>query len=296
MTTEGTIAPASGGQWSAWWRDVRRKAGLLVTQPAGAFGAAIVVLLLLVAIFADVVAPHDPFLQSLDHRLLPPSSNNWFGTDELGRDILSRIIAGSRITVFICILVAAIAAPIGLLVGACAGYFGGVVDTILMRITDVFLALPGLILALGVVASLGPGIENTVIAVSITVWPSIARLARAETLTMRNADYINAMRVQGASSARIVLRHIVPNCIPSVVVRITMNMAGIVLAAAALGFLGLGAQPPTPEWGSMLATSRQFMSGYWWITLFPGVAILVVSLAFNLLGDALRDVLEPRQA
>jgi peptide/nickel transport system permease protein len=294
--TEEAIAPATGNYWTAWWRGTRGRIGLLMSQPAGAFGLVVVVLLLVTALLAGVVAPHDPFLQSLDHRLLPPSWVNWFGTDELGRDILSRIIAGSRITVFICLLVAMIAAPIGLFVGACAGYLGGVVDTVLMRLTDVFLALPGLILALGVVAALGPGIENTVIAVSITVWPSIARLARAETLTMRNADYINAMRVQGASNGRIILRHIVPNCIPSVIVRITMNMAGIVLAAAALGFLGLGAQPPTPEWGSMLATSRQFMSGYWWITLFPGLAILVVSLAFNLLGDALRDALEPRQS
>jgi peptide/nickel transport system permease protein len=163
-----------------------------------------------------------------------------------------------------------------------------------MRINDVFLSFPGLILALGFVAALGPGIRNAVIAIALTAWPPIARLARAETLTLRNADYIAAVRIQGASPLRIILRHIVPMCLPSVIVRITLNMAGIILTAAALGFLGLGAQPPMPEWGSMLAVGRAHLSGAWWVSTVPGLAILITSLAFNLLGDGLRDVLDPR--
>jgi peptide/nickel transport system permease protein len=194
----------------------------------------------------------------------------------------------------IACLVAVIAAPLGLLIGTTSGYFGGWVDIVLMRINDVFLSFPGLILALGFVAALGPGIRNAVIAIALTAWPPIARLARAETLTLRNADYIAAVRIQGASPLRIILRHIVPMCLPSVIVRITLNMAGIILTAAALGFLGLGAQPPMPEWGSMLAVGRAHLSGAWWVSTVPGLAILITSLAFNLLGDGLRDVLDPR--
>lgn len=283
------------GAWEARRREFKRRWRLMANQPTGMLGLGIIALLLFTAAFAPWLAPHDPYLQSLTTRLTGPSPEHWLGTDELGRDMLSRIIYGSRITVYIVVLVAAIAAPIGLAVGTAAGYLGGLTDIVLMRITDVFLALPGLILALAIVAALGPGIGNAVIAIALTVWPPIARLARAETLTIRNSDYINAMRVQGASSFRIIVRHVVPNCLPSVIVRITLNMAGIVLAGAALGFLGLGAQPPLAEWGAMLAVGRQYMSGYWWITLVPGLAILLVSLSFNLVGDALRDVFDPRQ-
>jgi peptide/nickel transport system permease protein len=263
-------------------------------NPLAMVGFCILVALVLVAIFAPWLAPRGFNAQSLSHRLLPPSATNWFGTDELGRDIYSRIVYGARITLYISSLVAVIAAPIGLAVGTTAGYFGGWTDTVLMRINDIFLSFPGLILALGFVAALGPGIGNAIIAISLTAWPAIARLARAETLTIRNSDYIAAIRIQGASAARIILRHVVPMCIPSVVVRITLNMAGIILTAAGLGFLGLGAQPPMPEWGAMLSTGRQNMLGAWWIAAVPGLAILVTSLAFNLFGDGLRDVLDPR--
>jgi peptide/nickel transport system permease protein len=183
---------------------------------------------------------------------------------------------------------------VGLAVGTTAGYFGGWTDTVLMRINDIFLSFPGLILALAFVAALGPGIENAVIAIALTAWPPIARLARAETLTVRSSDYIAAVRIQGASPARIILKHIVPMCIPSVVVRITLNMAGIILTAAGLGFLGLGAQPPTPEWGTMLSDALQFIQRAWWVVTFPGFAILLTVLAFNLMGDGLRDALDPK--
>ncbi len=258
-------------------------------------GLCIVATLLLVALLAPLLAPYPPNIGDLaTERLLPPSSAHWFGTDDQGRDLLSRLIHGSRITLFVVLLVALLAAPIGLLVGTVSGYAGGWVDAVLMRITDIFLAFPRLILALAFVAALGPGIENAVIAIAITSWPPYARIARAETLTLRQADYISAVRLLGASPSRIVLRHIMPLCLASVIVRVTLDMAGIILTAAGLGFLGLGAQPPLPEWGAMIAAGRAYVLDQWWVAAAPGAAIFIVSLAFNLLGDGLRDALDPK--
>ncbi len=259
-------------------------------------GLTILILLVLMAIFADVLAPYDP-VKSGDlrtERLLPPSSDHWMGTDNQAFDIYSRILYGSRITLMVVTLVAILATPIGLLVGTVSGYFGGWIDSVLMRITDIFLAFPKLILALAFVAALGPGIENAIIAIAITSWPPYARLARAETLTIRNSDYIDAVRLQGASSSRIIFRHVVPLCMSSVIVRVTLDMAGIILTAAGLGFLGLGAQPPQPEWGAMIAAGRGFIIDNWWVATMPGIAIFVVSLGFNLVGDGLRDVFDPK--
>lgn len=258
-------------------------------------GLAIIVALLVVAALANVLTPHSPVIGDLRNaRLLPPGGDYWLGTDDQGRDILSRLIYGSRLTLYVVILVAIIAAPIGLIVGTAAGYAGGWVDSILMRLTDIFLAFPKLILALALVAALGPGIENAVFAIAVTSWPPYARIARAETLTIRNSDYIAAVRLMGASPVRIVLRHIMPLCLSSLIVRVTLDMAGIILIAAGLGFLGLGAQPPLPEWGAMIASGRRFIMDQWWVAAAPGFAILIVSLGFNLLGDGLRDALDPR--
>jgi peptide/nickel transport system permease protein len=257
-------------------------------------GLLIVLALVLIAAAAPWLAPASPTAPDLSLRLLPPSSEYWFGTDELGRDIFSRIIYGARLTLYVVVLVAVIAAPVGLLVGTLAGYFGGWVAAVLMRITDIFLAFPRLILALAFVAALGPGIENAIIAISITAWPPYARIARAETLSIRNADYISAVRLQGASSTRIIWRYIVPMCSSSVIVRVTLDMAGVILTAAGLGFLGLGAQPPMPEWGAMISAGRKFLLDQWWVATIPGIAIFIVSLGFNLLGDGLRDVLDPK--
>jgi len=257
-------------------------------------GLAIIVLLLLAAAFAPLIAPFDPLAQALDKRLLPPSAVNWFGTDALGRDIFSRIIYGARITLVIVLLVVVTVGPFGLLVGAVSGYFGGWVDRLLMRITDVFLAFPRLVLALAFVAALGPGIVNAIIAIAITTWPPYARVARAETMVIRNQDYIEAMRLQGASRARIIWKHVVPMCMPSLIVRTTFDMAGIILTAAGLGFLGLGAQPPMPEWGAMISAGREQIFDQWWVATFPGIAICIVALGFNLLGDGLRDVMDAR--
>ena len=267
----------------------------LWSDPSSGFAMVVVAILLLTAIFAPLLATHDPILVDLPNALKPPSTANWFGTDELGRDIYSRIVYGSRITLFVIFLVSIIVGPIGLIIGATSGYFGGWVDTVMMRVTDIFLSFPSLILCLAFVAALGAGLENAIVAIALTSWPPIARLARAETLTFRNADYIYASRMQGASNLRIIVKSIMPMCIPSVLVRITLSMASVILTAAGLGFLGLGAQPPLPEWGAMIATGRNYMLDSWWVVTFPGLAILLVSLAFNLLGDGLRDVLDPKK-
>lgn len=265
-------------------------------NPLALGGLVFVILLTLAAWLAPFVATHDPLQQDLARALLPPSGQNWFGTDELGRDVYSRLVWGARTTLYIAILVTVIVGPIGFFIGAAAGYIGGWADTVLMRITDIFLAFPSLVLALAFSAALGPGIENAVIAIALTVWPPVARLVRAETLTFRKADFVVAAELQGAGVLRIMFRYIVPLCAPSVVIRLTLNMASIILTAAGLGFLGLGAQPPSPEWGAMAAQGRQYLLDAWWLTAIPGMAILLVSLAFNLLGDGLRDILDPKHA
>jgi peptide/nickel transport system permease protein len=279
---------AALGRAYAGWRNFARNRLAMV-------GLFIVLALVAVAALAPMLAPYSATVGDLGNaRLLSPSSTHWFGTDDQGRDILSRLMHGARITLYVVALVAVLAAPIGLLVGTAAGYAGGWVDAVLMRITDIFLAFPRLILALAFVAALGPGIENAVLAIAITSWPPYARIARAETLSIRQADYISAVRLLGASPTRIVLRHIMPLCVSSVIVRVTLDMAGIILTAAGLGFLGLGAQPPMPEWGAMIANDRAYVLDQWWVAAAPGAAIFIVSLGFNLLGDGLRDALDPK--
>jgi peptide/nickel transport system permease protein len=278
---------ALGRAYAGWRSFARNRLALL--------GLAIVIALVLVAVFADVLAPYSAYTGDLrTTRLLAPSPAHWFGTDDQGRDILSRVLVGSRITLTVVVLVAVLAAPLGLLVGTVAGYAGGWVDAVLMRVTDVFLAFPRLILALAFVAALGPGIANAALALAITSWPPYARIARAETLQIRQSDFIAAVQLLGASPWRIVWRHIMPLCVSSVIVRVTLDMAGIILTAAGLGFLGLGAQPPMPEWGALIANGRMYVLDQWWVAAAPGAAIFIVSLAFNLLGDGLRDALDPK--
>jgi len=265
-------------------------------NPIAMLGLIIVVFLCLVALFAPLLTSGDGTAQELANRLAPPSAEHWFGTDELGRDIYDRIVWGSRVTLYIIFLVSIIVMPIGLVIGMTAGLLGGVVDATLMRITDIFLAFPRLILALAFVAVLGPGLENAVLAIALTTWSPYARLARAETLTLRNSEYILAAQIMGASKLRVLFAHIMPMCLSSTIVRLTLDMAGIILTAAGLGFLGLGAQPPLAEWGAMIASGRDYLLDQWWVPTIPGIAILVVSLGFNLLGDGLRDVLDPRSS
>jgi peptide/nickel transport system permease protein len=269
------------------WLDFKR-------NPIAMIGLLIIVGLVAIATLAPWITTSNGLELHLADRLKPPSSEHWFGTDELGRDILDRIIWGSRITLYIVALVSIIVVPIGLLIGTVAGYMGGWVDTVLMRLTDIFLAFPRLILAMALVAVLGRGLENAVLAIALTTWSPFARIARAEALTIRNSEFILAAQMQGISTIGILVRHVTPLCMSSVTVRLTLDMAGIILTAAGLGFLGLGAQPPTPEWGAMISLGRQYLIDQWWVPTIPGIAILVVSLGFNLLGDGLRDVFDPK--
>ena len=288
-------APVSRGQarlgrWYRAWLAFRRN-GLAMT------GLLVVSALVLTALAAPLIAdPRAATLQVLTERLEAPSSAHWFGADELGRDIFARIVFGARTTLIIVALVSAIVTPVGLGIGLTAGYFGHWIDAVLMRVTDIFLSFPRLVLALAFAAALGPGIENAVIAIALTTWPPYARLARAETLTRRRAEFIEAAELQGASHLRIILTQIMPLCLPSVIIRLTLDMAGIILTAAGLGFLGLAAQPPAPEWGAMVSSGRQVLLGQWWVSTIPGIAIFVTSVGFNLLGDGLRDVADSRSS
>ena len=291
------MSDAPGSRRQAVLGNAYRSARSLLGNPAALVGLAIVVLLILSAIFAPWLSfGKSPIDQDLAGRLGPPSTDHWLGTDELGRDIYTRTLFGARVTLTIVFLVSVIVAPLGLAVGTISGYLGGWVDTVLMRITDIFLAFPRLVLALAFVAALGPGIENAVIAISLTAWPPYARIARSETMTIAKSDFIQAAVLLGASTWRILLRHIVPLCLSSVIVRLTLDMAGIILTAAGLGFLGLGAQPPTAEWGAMVSSGRDVILDQWWVATVPGIAILITSLGFNLLGDGLRDVFDPKSS
>lgn len=278
---------AAWGNWYRIWLNLRGNA-------LGMIGLTIIAIFIGIAIFAPLLATHDPAAQDLANRLAAPSASHWFGTDELGRDIYSRLLYGGRVTLGMVIAVVVLVAPVGLAIGCIAGYFGGIVDTILMRITDIFLAFPRLVLALAFVAALKPGVESAILAIALTAWPPYARMARAETLTVRGSDFIAAYRLTGGSSWRIIFRHIMPLCVPTLIVRVTLDMSSIIITAASLGFLGMGAQPPSPEWGAMIATAKRFIFEQWWVAAIPGIAIFFVSLAFNFLGDALRDVLDPK--
>ena len=266
------------------------------SNPIAMIGFFIILALVTAALTAPIITKGPGLEQNLANRLSKPNSRHWFGTDELGRDIYQRIIWGARVTLQLAGLVTVVTIPIGLIIGIFAGYLGGWIDNVLMRITDIFLTFPRLILALAFVASLGPGLINAVLAISLTAWAPYARIVRAETLAIRNAEYVAAAKLQGASVFRILSHHITPLCFSTIIVRLTLDMASVILVAAALGFLGLGAQPPMPEWGAMVSTGRQFIFDQWWVATIPGVAILIVSMGFNLLGDGLRDVLDPRSS
>jgi peptide/nickel transport system permease protein len=258
-------------------------------------GAAIVLLLVAASVLAPALAPYDPNAQDLALRLAPPSAAHWLGTDELGRDTLARLLYGSRATLFVVAAITLTVPAVGLAAGCVAGLAGGVADAVVMRTADVFLAFPRLILALALVAAMGPGLWHASLAIALAAWPPYARLARAETLSLRDRDFVAAARLAGASPLRILMVHVAPLCLPSLVVRASLDMAGVILTAAGLGFLGLGAAPPTAEWGEMIAAGRRFMLDQWWVAAAPGAAIAVATLGFNLLGEGLRDRLDPRQ-
>lgn len=257
-------------------------------------GLGIVFLLATAGVFAPMIAPYDPMQQDIVNRLQPPNSEHLMGTDQLGRDLFSRVLFGARISLKISVLVVAISVLIGTVMGVVSGYAGGWVDEAIMRLVDLLIAYPGFLFALVVVAVLGPSLLNLMIALAVTGWTEYARLIRGEVLSVKEKDFIKAAQVMGASRARVMGRHIVPNVIGPIVVLATLNLGTVVLGTAGLSFLGFGAQPPTPEWGSMLANSRNFLTTAWWLANFPGMAIMLTVVGFNLLGDGLRDVLDPR--
>lgn len=259
-------------------------------------GLALVVIVVAMALFAPLLAPFDPNAQVIAQRLQAPSALHWFGTDGFGRDLLSRVIYGARPTLLLVSLILVLTIPVGLLVGITAGYVGGWTERVLMRITDIFLSLPNLVIALALVAMLGPGLMNGALALALTSWPPFARQARAETLALRRSDYLAAARMQGITGLRLMFGHILPLCLPTAVVRAALSLGGIILSAAGLGFLGMGVQPPTAEWGSMVAEGSKVIFDQWWVAAAPGGAILFASLAFNLTGDGLRDRLDTRHA
>jgi peptide/nickel transport system permease protein len=267
---------------------------LLRRSPSLGLGTVIIALLILVAVMAPFIAPYDPYLQDTANRLASPSAAHWLGTDGFGRDLLSRLLYGAQPTLMIVVLVGVLMAPLGVAVGLLAGFSGGFVERALMTITDVVMSFPRLLLAFAFVAILGPGLVNGVLALALTSWPAYARQARVETAALRRSDYLDAAEMVGIRGPRLILGHVLPLVLPSVIVRLALDLGAIILAAAGLGFLGLGVRPPTAEWGSMVAEGTQVIFDQWWIAAAPGLAILLASLAFNLVADGLRDVLDPR--
>lgn len=287
--TGGT--PPSG--LSEFWFYFSRNKGAVI-------GLFVFLVILFVAVFAPFVAPHSPSIQNRELLLLPPvfqQGGTWghiLGTDAVGRDILSRLIYGARFSLFIGLVVVTLSVVSGVLIGLVAGYFRGKVDTFIMRIMDIILAFPSLLLALVLVAVLGPGLLNAMIAISLVNQPHFVRLTRAAVMTEKSKDYVVGSQVAGAGTLRLMFLTILPNCLAPLIVQATLAFSAAILDAAALGFLGMGAQPPTPEWGTMLAEAREFIQRAWWVVTFPGLAILVTVLAINLMGDGLRDALDPK--
>jgi peptide/nickel transport system permease protein len=263
-------------------------------SPAAIFGISIVSLIVVAALMAPWIAPRDPMLQDIGNRLQPATAAHLLGTDGLGRDLLSRLIYGARPTLGLVALVAILMVPLGLTVGIVAGYYGGLIERGLMGLTNIVMAFPQLVLALAFVGMLGPGLVNAALALVLTGWPAYARLARAETLLLRRSDYLAAAEMQGILGVRLLWGHILPSCVPAMQIRLALDLASIILAAAALGFLGLGVRPPTAEWGMMIAEGSKVVFDQWWVAAVPGAAIFLVSFSFNLLADGLRDLGDPR--
>jgi peptide/nickel transport system permease protein len=256
-------------------------------------GAAIVLLAIVAGIFGPVLAPFDPAAQELALRLGGPSGTHWFGLDELGRDIFARVLSGARISLMVGLVVVGVSASIGIALGSIAGYFGGRIDEAISRVIDILLAFPGLLLAIALVAVLGPSLVNVVLALSLIGWVGYARLVRGQVLRAREFEFVQAARALGATTPRILARHVIPTTLPAVTVQATLGMGGAILAEAALSFLGLGVQPPTPSWGTMLNYGRTHLLDAPHLTIFPGLAIAILVLGFNFLGDGLRDALDP---
>ncbi len=257
-------------------------------------GLCMLLLLIFAAVFADVITRYDPLEQDLIHRLQPPNAAHWFGTDELGRDIFTRIVYGTRISLTVGLIAVGISTIVGIFLGAIAGYYGGRLDNIIMRCIDVLMAIPSILLNIAIVAALGTGLQNVMIAIGISSVPGYARIIRASILSLRDQEFVEASRAAGAKDFFIIWNHILPNCVAPLIVQATLRIGGAILSCASMSFIGLGIVPPTPEWGSMLSTGRDFLRNAPHLTTFPGMAIMFAVLAMNLMGDGLRDALDPK--
>lgn len=275
------------GPWYDVWRRLKR-------NKLAIFGIATIIILILIALFADVIAPYKYDEQQLANAFQSPGKEYLFGTDEFGRDIFSRVIYGSRVSLMVGFIAVGIALVCGGLLGAIAGFYGGKIDNSIMRVMDILLAIPSMLLAIAIVAALGPGLFNLMIAVGISSIPTYARTVRAAVMTIKGMEFIEASVVSGASDFRIIFKHIIPNCLAPVIIQATLGVAGAILTAAGMSFIGLGIQPPNPEWGAMLSGGRAYIRDYSYMTLFPGIAIMITILALNILGDGLRDALDPK--
>ena len=294
---ESTSSPSWRERHHSQLRLLRLYSYTLTRSFSSLLGLVLVIGFLLVATFGPwlVPFPEDTVgAVNLDIKLQPPDSVHWFGTDEVGNDIFSRVIVGAGVSLQIGLVITLIGAGIGVPLGILAGYRGGWLRELIMRVTDIFLAVPGIVLALAIVAVLGPGIVNAIIALALVWWPGYVRLLEGKTLALKEQLYVDAARAVGAGTGRIVFSHILPNCVSPIMVKMSMDMGMAILAAASLGFIGLGAQPPYPEWGAMISVGRNYLPTWWWYSLFPGLAIYLTVLGFNLLGDGLRDLLDPQ--
>ncbi len=295
--TTGTVATLAMLVGESRLREWRRNARIFARSASSVAGLVLVAGFLVVAAIGPLVVPY-PLdglgAVHLDQKLAPPSAAHWFGTDEVGADVYTRVVLGARVSLEIGLIITLIAAGIGVPLGIVAGYAGGLAGEAIMRITDVFLSVPALVLALAIVGALGPGIVNAVIALSLVWWPGYVRLLQGKTLVLKGQSYVEAARAMGTGRVRIVFAHILPNCVSPIAVKASMDMGLAILAAASLGFIGLGAQPPYPEWGAMISHGRNYLPTWWWYSAFPGLAIYLTVLGFNLLGDGLRDILDPR--
>lgn len=276
-------------QWVSVWKRLKK-------NKMAVAGLVILCLICFFAVFADVFFDYETMViqQSAASRLSPPSLQHWLGTDEVGRDILARIVHGARVSLPVAFATIVIASAVGGILGAIAGYGSKVADNLIMRFMDIFLAIPSILMSIALVSALGPGMGNLLLAISISNIPPFARIVRSSVLTIRNEEYIEAARAIGAHDGRIIFRHIIPNCMAPIIVQATLCIAGSILSIASLSFIGLGIQPPTPEWGSMLSGGRQYIRYAWWVCAFPGIAIMLTILSLNLLGDGLRDALDPK--
>lgn len=272
---------------------LRRGLQRLLRNRSATVGSVIVLMWLLVALLAPVLAPYSPTVQQLTNRLKPPGAQHLFGTDELGRDIFSRVLYGARVSLPVALVVVVMSGSVGVLLGAAAGYIGGMVDEVIMRVADAVLAFPSLILAVAITAALGAGLFNAALAIALVLWPEYARLIRSQVIALRELEFVSAALALGASRRRVLFTHILPNALPLMSVKASLDMGNAILLAASLSFVGLGAVPPTPEWGAMIAAGRhKFFE--WWLATFPGLAIFSAVIGFNFLGDGLRDLLDPR--